>query len=219
MFHFGDSDSSIPADVVAQHRSKQPGATMHVYADAGHAFNRDVDNHALPPRQRRAGLAPHHRFPGGGPAMNRSANAGGWQLHPQLAEDTHPVAHFALSELRLMDDANHPWLILIPAGGRRGRGDRPRRDAAGRTDARDRRRQPGAAGAVQAAQAQRRRAWQRGAAVARARDRALPGRHRLAASGMGHGSAKAYTPEALVARIVVARDRRATCPRTRLTQR
>ena len=46
--------------------------------------------------------------------MNRSANAGGWQLHPQLAEDTHPVAHFALSELRLMDDANHPWLILIP---------------------------------------------------------------------------------------------------------
>ncbi|HEY5803070.1 MAG TPA: HIT family protein [Lysobacter sp.] len=46
--------------------------------------------------------------------MNRSANTGGWQLHPQLAEDTHPVAHLGLSELRLMDDANHPWLILIP---------------------------------------------------------------------------------------------------------
>jgi len=38
----------------------------------------------------------------------------GWHLHPQLAEDTHPVAHLELSELRLMDDANHPWLILVP---------------------------------------------------------------------------------------------------------
>lgn len=37
-----------------------------------------------------------------------------WQLHPQLADDTHPVAHWPLSELRLMDDANHPWLILVP---------------------------------------------------------------------------------------------------------
>lgn len=37
-----------------------------------------------------------------------------WHLHPQLADDTHPVAHWTLSELRLMDDANHPWLILVP---------------------------------------------------------------------------------------------------------
>lgn len=37
-----------------------------------------------------------------------------WQLHPQLADDTHPVAQFELCELRLMDDANHPWLILVP---------------------------------------------------------------------------------------------------------
>lgn len=37
-----------------------------------------------------------------------------WQLHPQLADDTHPVAQLDLSELRLMDDANHPWLILVP---------------------------------------------------------------------------------------------------------
>ena len=37
-----------------------------------------------------------------------------WHLHPQLAEDTHPVAHWTLSELRLMDDENHPWLILVP---------------------------------------------------------------------------------------------------------
>ena len=46
--------------------------------------------------------------------MNRSANSTGWHLHPQLADDTHPVAHFALSDLQLMDDANHPWLILVP---------------------------------------------------------------------------------------------------------
>lgn len=46
--------------------------------------------------------------------MNRAANSTGWHLHPQLAEDTHPVAHFALSDLQLMDDANHPWLILVP---------------------------------------------------------------------------------------------------------
>ena len=37
-----------------------------------------------------------------------------WHLHPQLADDTHPVAHLPLCELRLMDDANHPWLILVP---------------------------------------------------------------------------------------------------------
>ena len=41
-------------------------------------------------------------------------NAIDWQLDPQLAADTHPVAHLPLSELRLMDDANHPWLIRIP---------------------------------------------------------------------------------------------------------
>jgi diadenosine tetraphosphate (Ap4A) HIT family hydrolase len=45
--------------------------------------------------------------------MNRQTN-NGWHLHPQLAEDTHPVAHLALCELQLMDDTNHPWLILVP---------------------------------------------------------------------------------------------------------
>ncbi|MFC3549756.1 HIT family protein [Lysobacter cavernae] len=45
--------------------------------------------------------------------MNRNTSSG-WHLHPQLGEDTHPIAHFTLSELRLMDDANHPWLILVP---------------------------------------------------------------------------------------------------------
>jgi diadenosine tetraphosphate (Ap4A) HIT family hydrolase len=46
--------------------------------------------------------------------MNAQAQQQGWHLHPQLADDTHPVAQFELSELRLMDDANHPWLILVP---------------------------------------------------------------------------------------------------------
>lgn len=37
-----------------------------------------------------------------------------WTLHPQLAADTHHVASLALSELRLMDDRQYPWLILVP---------------------------------------------------------------------------------------------------------
>ena len=37
-----------------------------------------------------------------------------WHLHPQLADDTHPVATWPLCDVRLMDDANHPWLILVP---------------------------------------------------------------------------------------------------------
>ena len=35
-------------------------------------------------------------------------------LHPQLADDTTPVIELALCEVRLMDDANHPWLVLVP---------------------------------------------------------------------------------------------------------
>lgn len=46
--------------------------------------------------------------------MNRTPLSIGWHLHPQLADDTHPVAHFPLCDLQLMDDANHPWLILVP---------------------------------------------------------------------------------------------------------
>ena len=43
MFHFGADDPSIPPADVDKHREKQPQATIHVYAGAGHAFNRDVD--------------------------------------------------------------------------------------------------------------------------------------------------------------------------------
>ena len=37
-----------------------------------------------------------------------------WQLHPQLADDTTPVIELPLCEVRLMDDAKHPWLVLVP---------------------------------------------------------------------------------------------------------
>jgi diadenosine tetraphosphate (Ap4A) HIT family hydrolase len=38
----------------------------------------------------------------------------GWSLHPQLAADTVPVCDLALSRLLAMNDANFPWLILVP---------------------------------------------------------------------------------------------------------
>jgi diadenosine tetraphosphate (Ap4A) HIT family hydrolase len=44
----------------------------------------------------------------------KSALPSQFELHPQLAADTHPLASFALCELRLMDDANYPWLVLVP---------------------------------------------------------------------------------------------------------
>lgn len=43
LFHFGGSDPSIPAADIEAHRSAHPDAELHVYAEAGHAFNRDVD--------------------------------------------------------------------------------------------------------------------------------------------------------------------------------
>jgi diadenosine tetraphosphate (Ap4A) HIT family hydrolase len=38
----------------------------------------------------------------------------GWSLHPQLHADTVPVCDLALSRLLVMNDANFPWLILVP---------------------------------------------------------------------------------------------------------
>ncbi|MDP1697884.1 MAG: HIT family protein [Xanthomonadaceae bacterium] len=37
-----------------------------------------------------------------------------WQLDPQLANDSHPLVSGDLCDVRLMDDANYPWLILVP---------------------------------------------------------------------------------------------------------
>jgi diadenosine tetraphosphate (Ap4A) HIT family hydrolase len=38
----------------------------------------------------------------------------GWSLHPQLQADTTPVCDLALSQVLAMNDANFPWLILVP---------------------------------------------------------------------------------------------------------
>jgi diadenosine tetraphosphate (Ap4A) HIT family hydrolase len=35
-------------------------------------------------------------------------------LHPQLERDTVPVGDLALLRVLLMNDANYPWLILVP---------------------------------------------------------------------------------------------------------
>lgn len=37
-----------------------------------------------------------------------------YALDPRLADDTHPLATLDLCEVRLMDDANYPWLVLVP---------------------------------------------------------------------------------------------------------
>jgi diadenosine tetraphosphate (Ap4A) HIT family hydrolase len=37
-----------------------------------------------------------------------------FQLHERLADDCHELTRLALSRVLLMDDANYPWLILVP---------------------------------------------------------------------------------------------------------
>jgi diadenosine tetraphosphate (Ap4A) HIT family hydrolase len=41
-------------------------------------------------------------------------NASPFSLHPQLAADTVPVGDQPLSRVLLANDANYPWLILVP---------------------------------------------------------------------------------------------------------
>ncbi len=38
----------------------------------------------------------------------------GWSLHPQLEHDTAPVGDLALSCILSINDADYPWLILVP---------------------------------------------------------------------------------------------------------
>jgi len=38
----------------------------------------------------------------------------GWSLDLQLARDTTTVGDLPLCQVRLIDDANYPWLLLIP---------------------------------------------------------------------------------------------------------
>ena len=37
-----------------------------------------------------------------------------FELHPQLAADSYPLTTWPLCEVRVIDDANYPWLVLIP---------------------------------------------------------------------------------------------------------
>jgi diadenosine tetraphosphate (Ap4A) HIT family hydrolase len=37
-----------------------------------------------------------------------------WSLHPQLRDDTVAVGDLALSRLLAMNDADFPWLLLVP---------------------------------------------------------------------------------------------------------
>jgi diadenosine tetraphosphate (Ap4A) HIT family hydrolase len=37
-----------------------------------------------------------------------------WSLHPQLERDTTPVGDLPVSRVLIMNDANYPWLLLVP---------------------------------------------------------------------------------------------------------
>ena len=37
-----------------------------------------------------------------------------WTLHPQLENDTGLIGDLPLSQVRVMRDANYPWLLLVP---------------------------------------------------------------------------------------------------------
>lgn len=37
-----------------------------------------------------------------------------FHLDDQLAADSHPIAELPACALRLMDDSNYPWLVLVP---------------------------------------------------------------------------------------------------------
>ena len=37
-----------------------------------------------------------------------------WSLHPQLERDTTPLGDLPLSRVLIINDANYPWLLLVP---------------------------------------------------------------------------------------------------------
>lgn len=37
-----------------------------------------------------------------------------WSLHPQLDHDTTPLGDLPLSRVLVINDANYPWLLLVP---------------------------------------------------------------------------------------------------------
>jgi diadenosine tetraphosphate (Ap4A) HIT family hydrolase len=46
--------------------------------------------------------------------MNPDPASAGWTLDPQLERDTLPVGDMPLSRVLLINDANYPWLLLVP---------------------------------------------------------------------------------------------------------
>jgi len=46
--------------------------------------------------------------------MANLPTSGPWSLHPQLARDTIVIGDLALSRLLVVNDANWPWLLLVP---------------------------------------------------------------------------------------------------------
>ena len=48
------------------------------------------------------------------PPLDGSQETGTFQLDPRLAADSIALARWALCQVRLMNDANYPWLVLVP---------------------------------------------------------------------------------------------------------
>ena len=46
--------------------------------------------------------------------MSNLPTAEPWSLHPQLARDTIAIGDLALSRVLVVNDANWPWLLLVP---------------------------------------------------------------------------------------------------------
>lgn len=46
--------------------------------------------------------------------MPQNAASPSWSLHPQLERDTVPIGDLALCRALLIDDANYPWMLLVP---------------------------------------------------------------------------------------------------------
>src|SRR5690606_15592823 len=64
----------------------------------------------LPRRQRATRLAAHTGLPRA-PARRMTA---AFVLDPRLQADSHAVVEWPLCDVRLMDDARWPWLLLVP---------------------------------------------------------------------------------------------------------
>jgi diadenosine tetraphosphate (Ap4A) HIT family hydrolase len=46
--------------------------------------------------------------------MNYDRRSGGWTLDPLLQRDTTPIGDLPLCRVLLINDANYPWILLVP---------------------------------------------------------------------------------------------------------